>query len=181
MKSGQSMLMPAAGAAKLPLRRRVMVKSGQLLKRLGKFLIKKETIVEMICALLIVLFLYTGVNKMWDYNEFKTQMGRSPFIADMNGLIAATLPAGEMLLAFLLVIKKTRYWGLFLSFLLMGLFTGYIWLMLTYAPDLPCSCGGILAAMNWKDHLYFNAAFTVMAAIGMWMQGSVLESVRKSS
>ncbi|NML21080.1 hypothetical protein HHL16_09360 [Pseudoflavitalea sp. G-6-1-2] len=140
---------------------------------MARFLSKKETITEAICALLIILFLYTGVNKMWDYNEFKTQMGRSPFIGELNGFIAAALPAGEMLLSLLLVIKKTRYIGLYLSFLLMGMFTGYIWLMLTYAPDLPCSCGGILAAMDWKDHLYFNAGFTVLAAIGMLLQGRI--------
>ncbi len=177
MRMGQTAYAPAG--ASMPLRKRVLEKSGRVVKKLGKFLVKKETMVEVICALLIVLFLYTGVSKIWDFNIFKTQMGQSPFIQNMNGFIAATLPAGEILLSFLLVLKRTRYWGLYLSFLLMGMFTGYIWLMLNYAPDLPCSCGGILAQMDWKDHLYFNVGFTVLASIGMFMQGKIISANRK--
>ncbi|MET7000176.1 MauE/DoxX family redox-associated membrane protein [Chitinophaga defluvii] len=126
---------------------------------------------EIIVALLIILFIYTGLNKMLDYTNFKFQLGRSPFIQSMSGFIAATLPAGEILVATLLVFKPTRMLGLYASFILMALFTGYIWLMLHYAYDLPCSCGGVLAVLSWKDHLIFNGVFTIISLIGILLQG----------
>ncbi|SIO49337.1 MauE/DoxX family redox-associated membrane protein [Chitinophaga niabensis] len=126
-----------------------------------------KIIIELIAALLIVLWIYTGLNKMMDYSTFKTQLGRSPFIQSLAGFIAIALPVGEIILASLLVFKKTRKLGLYLSFGLMFLFTGYIWLMLNYAYDLPCSCGGVLAKLSWGDHLIFNSGFTILSLIGI--------------
>jgi hypothetical protein len=148
-------------------RQSIFNRLGRLLTGLIQKAPWRNIIIHIVCALFIILFIYTGVNKLLDYNNFKLQMGRSPFIGNMNGFIAATLPAGEILLSFALAFKRTRQLGLYLSFLLMALFTGYIWLMLNYAPDLPCTCGGILAEMDWYDHLYFNAAFTGLSLLGL--------------
>lgn len=129
--------------------------------------------VQIIAALLLILFVYTGMNKLIDHTQFRTQLGRSPFLENMADFISYILPVGEILLAFALVIKRTRLLGLFISFFLMALFTGYIWLMLKYAYDLPCSCGGILASMSWQTHLIFNAIFTVLAAIGVFLESKI--------
>ena len=128
---------------------------------------------EIITALLIFLFIYTGLNKMLDYSKFAFTLGRSPFIQPMAGFIAATLPAGELILALLLVFKRTRLLGLYASFFLMLLFTGYIALMLLYAYDLPCSCGGVLAALSWPNHLIFNIFFTILSLIGIILQSRI--------
>jgi TRAP-type C4-dicarboxylate transport system permease small subunit len=128
-------------------------------------------VVQVICALLIALFIYTGINKLSDYSNFKIELGRSPFIQSLNGFIASTLPAGELLIACLLLIKRTRLPGLYLSYILLALFTGYIALMLRYAYDLPCSCGGIMASLSWNGHLLVNALFT-----GLTITGILLES-----
>lgn len=125
--------------------------------------------VELIVALLVILWIYTGINKLMDYNTFHTQLGRSPFIQSMAGFISYTLPTGELILAGLLIFKRTRKLGLYLSFALMLLFTGYIWIMLHYAYDLPCSCGGVLAKLSWSDHLFFNSGFTILALVGILM------------
>src|ERR1017187_8534586 len=111
---------------------------------------KRKIAVEVIAGLLIILFIYTGLNKLMDYGTFKFQLGRSPYLQHLSGLIAATLPTGELLVAFALIFKPSRLLGLYTSFFLMTLFTGYIWIMLNYSYYLPCSCGGILASMNWK-------------------------------
>ena len=89
--------------------------------------------------------------------------------------IAATLPAGELLVAASLLFKRTRLTGLYASFFLMALFTGYIFMMLHFSYDLPCSCGGVLAKMSWQDHLLFNSAFTLLAGIAV-----ILESDSKA-
>lgn len=133
----------------------------------------RHIVIQVIVALFIILWVYTGYNKFVEYEEFRITLGRSPFIQQMAGFIAVALPSGELLLALLLVIPKTRLLGLYLSFVTMTLFTGYIWLMLHYASDLPCSCGGVLEMMDWEDHLLFNAGFTVAAAL------AIILSVRK--
>jgi methylamine utilization protein MauE len=143
----------------------------------GRTLLKKKIAIEIISSLLIILFIYTGLNKMMDYSSFKFTLGRSPFIQHLNGPIAVLLPAGELLTALVLVIKRTRLIGLYASYFLMVLFTGYIWIMLHYAYDLPCSCGGVLAQLSWKDHLIFNMAFTLLALVGVLLQSSVGSAV----
>lgn len=128
---------------------------------------------EIIVALLIFLFIYTGLNKILDYQKFEFTLGRSPFIASMSGFIATTLPTGELIISAFLIFKRTRLIGLYASFFLMLLFTGYIWLMLNYAYDLPCSCGGVLAALSWPNHLIFNIVFTALSVIGIILQSKV--------
>lgn len=178
MRMGQTAYAPTSES--MPFRKRILVKSGRVVKKLGKFLVKKNTIVEVICSLLVILFVYTGVNKLMDIEKFKTEMGRSPFIQDMAGFIAYSLPIGELLIALTLIIKRTRLLGLYLSFTLMALFTGYVWLMLNYAYDLPCSCGGIISKLTWHEHLVFNSVFTGLSLIGIFLQRN-LKSVYKGS
>lgn len=132
--------------------------------------------IEIIVAILILVFIYTGLNKILDYSKFEFTLGRSPFIQNMAGFIAKTLPTGEIILAFSLVFKRTRLIGLYASFFLMLLFTGYIWLMLNYAYDLPCSCGGVLAALSWPNHLIFNIILTILAFIGIVLQSKISDS-----
>ena len=136
---------------------------------------------EIICSLLIILFVYTGLNKLLDYEKFRFELGRSPFLQDLAPFIAWTLPVGELIIALLIIVKRTRLWGIYLSFALMALFTGYIWMMLHDANDLPCSCGGVLAAMSWNDHLVFNIAFTILALIAILLQGRINASAPKQA
>lgn len=126
---------------------------------------------EVINALLIILWLYTGINKLLDFEETQVQMGRSPFIEPIAGFISLAVPVGELLLAVSLIIKRTRLLGLYGSLFLMTLFTGYIYIMLHYSYDLPCSCGGVLRQLSWQDHLYFNAGFTFLCIIGILLTG----------
>ncbi len=146
---------------------------GNIFYKAAYGLSKKSTLVEIISSLLVILFIYTGLNKMLDYHTFKFQLGRSPFVQPIAGFVAAILPTGELLVAFALIFKQTRLLGLFASLFLMALFTGYIYIMLHYSYDLPCSCGGVLAALSWKDHLIFNSGFTLLAMIGVILQSNI--------
>ncbi|WP_341843581.1 MauE/DoxX family redox-associated membrane protein [Chitinophaga caseinilytica] len=138
-----------------------------MLKNVTRKIRISQLCLELIVALLIILWVYTSISKIFDFSNFKTQLGLSPFISGMSGFLSFAIPTGELLLALLLVIKKTRIVGLYASFALMLMFTIYIYMMLQYAYDLPCSCGGVLAKMTWSDHLYFNGAFTIAALIGV--------------
>jgi hypothetical protein len=138
--------------------------------RIGHLIVKKTTLLEIICALFVILFIYTGLNKLLDYDGFKFQLGRSPYLQNFSRPIALLLPPGELLIALALIVKRTRLAGFYASFFLMSLFTGYVAVMLSLSYYLPCSCGGILQALSWQGHLVFNSAFTVLAVAGALLQ-----------
>ena len=138
--------------------------------RIWPLIIKKTTLLEIICALFVILFIYTGLNKLLDYDGFSFQLGRSPYLQNFNHPIALLLPPGELLVALALIAKRTRLAGFYASFFLMSLFTGYVAIMLSLSYYLPCSCGGILQALSWQGHLVFNSAFTALAVAGTLLQ-----------
>jgi uncharacterized membrane protein YphA (DoxX/SURF4 family) len=125
---------------------------------------------EGIACLLIILFVYAGLSKLIDFSTFRFQLGRSPFITQIAGFVAWSIPAAEIILALCLVFRRTRLLGLYGSFFLMLLFTGYIYAMLHFSYYVPCSCGGVLSKMSWNQHLVFNIFFTVLALVGILIQ-----------
>jgi hypothetical protein len=133
---------------------------------------KKNAIVEMISALLLFLFTYTALSKLLDFAKFKYQISQSPFITNISWLVIWSIPLAELIISILLVFKLTRLAGLYLSFFLMLLFTGYVFIMLRYSSYLPCSCGGVLSIMSWKQHFVFNLVFTGLSLAGVLLENS---------
>ena len=132
--------------------------------------LRKNTLIEVICSLIILLFVYAALSKVSDYDRFSVQLSKSPFITSFSGFVAWSIPAGEMLIAVLLVIKKTRLIGLYVSFFLMSLFTAYLIIMLNFSYYIPCSCGGVLEKLSWNQHVLFNLFFIAISAAGVLMQ-----------
>jgi hypothetical protein len=83
------------------------------------------------------------------------------------GIVGWSLPAVELVVSVLLFLPFTKKLGLYLSFGLMVLFTAYISYMVMFTPHLPCSCGGVIKQLSWKQHLVFNAFFIVVAFAGI--------------
>lgn len=131
---------------------------------------KRNTLIEIIAALFILLFVYTATSKFFAFNQFQYTLGRSPLIGKMATVVAWGLPIVELLIALLLFIPRMRRWGLWASFGIMLFFTGYLGYMIYFTPDRPCSCGGVLKQMTWKQHLVFNIGFTLLALLGLWLQ-----------
>ena len=138
---------------------------------------KKNTIVELISALLLILFLYTALSKLLDFDKFKYQISQSPFITNISWLVIWSIPLAEIITSIFLIFKRTRLAGLYLSFFLMLLFTGYVFIMLRYSSYLPCSCGGVLSIMSWKQHFIFNMAFTGLSLAGIIVQNATTKKV----
>lgn len=126
--------------------------------------------IEAITAVLLLLWIYTGLNKLIHYDKFSFEAGRSPFLQHIAPLVAFTVPAAELLISALLVFKRTRVAGLYASLFLITLFTGYVYIMLRYAWDLPCSCGGIIELLTWEQHLIVNFMITLLTASAIFMQ-----------
>ena len=127
----------------------------------------KTSILEIISFLLVLLFMYAAVSKLLDYQVFKTQLSKSPFISSFANLVSWSLPVGEIIVGLTLTYRRTRLFGLYCSLFLMTMFTAYIFAMLHYSYYIPCSCGGILSKMDWTAHLWFNAGFVVLIIAGL--------------
>jgi hypothetical protein len=130
----------------------------------------RKPLIDIICALLIFLFIYTGISKLLDYHTFRRQLGQSPFITFYAPLLAWALPLGEIIIAGMLSFNRTRLTGLYLSFFLLCLFTFYLAAMLQLSYYIPCSCGGVLQALSWQAHIILNIVFILLAAAGTLLQ-----------
>jgi hypothetical protein len=136
--------------------------------------------IEAITAVLLFLWIYTGFNKLIHYDKFSFEAGRSPFLQHMAPLAAAVIPVGELVIAALLIFKRTRLIGLYASLFLMTLFTGYVYIMLQYAYDLPCSCGGIIELLSWEQHLVVNFMLTLITVIAILLKSRLTMLGRQS-
>ncbi len=120
---------------------------------------QKQFLINLIAALLIFLFVYTGTNKLMDVESFHIAIAKSPLLNRFSVLISWAIPLFEIGISALLFIPHFRRYGFLLSAVLLALFSLYITYMLIFIPHLPCSCGGIIQQMNWTQHLIFNLIF----------------------
>jgi hypothetical protein len=133
---------------------------------------KRTTIIETIVILNVILFLYTGIAKIMDYSVFKEQLADSPILGFAAKPVAILLPVVEFIVVMLLAIPRWRLKGLYSSLILMIAFTTYIISMFIVAPEMPCSCGGIIQQLSWKQHIIFNSLFILLNvfALGLLMK-----------
>ena len=127
----------------------------------------RSIISNTILFLLITLFVYAAVSKLADRQHFAAVLSKMPIIKSKARALSFLVPIDELLAALLLFFPKTRVYGLWISLMLMVLFTGYITYLMLFAPHLPCSCGGVLQNMSWKEHLVFNTFFLLLPGIGI--------------
>lgn len=144
---------------------------------------KRNLIIEVISGLLILLFLYTGLSKLFEHDKFVYNLGKSPLLSSFSGFISIALPIGEIILTSLLLFKKTQLKGLWLSLGLLTLFTIYLTYMVSFHDKLPCSCGGVISKMSWTQHIFFNLFFVLLSWIAirlMKMKNSNIEDAGPS-
>lgn len=126
---------------------------------------------ELICLILSALFAYTGLSKWLDWHGTKAALYNQVFPIWMADVILYGLPPLEVMVSMMLLVSRWRSWGLWLSVILMTLFTGYISLVLTGVfGRVPCSCGGVLNSLVWWEHLGFNLVVLVMGVWGVWVK-----------
>jgi uncharacterized membrane protein len=138
----------------------------------------QKRLIEIISALLVSLFVYTSISKLLDYSTFSWQLGQSPFITFYAPVISWALPAGELIIAGMLMSTRLRLQGLYLSFFLLCLFTFYLGAMLRLSYYIPCSCGGVLQSLSWQAHILFNCVFILLSVIGVLLQSRTPQSAK---
>ena len=133
-------------------------------------MLKRTTIIESILILNLILFIYTGISKIMEYSEFKEQLADSPILGFAATAVALLLPWVEFAIVIMLIVPRWRLKGFYATMTMMILFTAYIIGLLSINEELPCSCGGIIALLSWKQHLVFNIAFILLNALAIKLQ-----------
>jgi hypothetical protein len=133
-------------------------------------MLKRTTIIETILVLNLILFLYTGISKIIEYSEFKEQLTDSPILGFVSTPVALLLPWIEFAIVLMLIVPRWRLKGFYATLILMILFTIYIIGLFSFNKELPCSCGGIIALLSWKQHLVFNGLFVLLNTLAIRLQ-----------
>lgn len=153
---------------------------------------KREWLVEVVSAMLIVLFIYGALAKLIDYDKFRLQLGQSPVLTAFAGTVVWLVPAVEIVISVMLMSKRFRLAGLYAAYSLMVMFTAYIVVITRFSEYIPCSCGGVLEKLSWDQHLAFNIGFVVLSFVAIaiypkdillqWKQGNAenLEESRQN-
>lgn len=120
----------------------------------------KSNLLTAIYMLLITLFSYTAIAKLIDIKLFTIEMHNQPLPLWFTSLLVYLLPSIEILIVICLLFENHRFLALIISLILMLFFTAYTILILIHMfPRVPCSCGGVIKNLTWKQHLVFNLFF----------------------
>ena len=128
---------------------------------------KKSLIIDAVCGAFILLFIYASISKLIDFPEFRIQIRKSPMLTAYAPVVAVVIPLVEIGISVLLAIRRLRLFALYAAFSLMTIFTTYIYIILHFSDYIPCSCGGVLQNLSWRQHLGVNLIFVVLAIVAI--------------
>lgn len=137
------------------------------------FSMNRKTILESIVAFLVFIFLYTGLSKYLNINQFRGSLGKSPMLSDYKDIVSIVLPGVEVLTTALLIVPKFRLIGLHVTLVLLSMFTVYLVYMVSFDPKLPCTCGGIISQLNWHQHIVLNLFLLTISFLGIKIQREI--------
>jgi putative oxidoreductase len=132
---------------------------------------KKQVTLECICALLILLFLYASISKFLDFKTFIDQMNNQPLPNSWTPFLVWSIPLLEIAISIALLFEYTRLLGLYVSLIVMVIFTIYTGIVLLhFFPYIPCSCGGVINHLTWSQHLILNLIYIGISVLGIILQ-----------
>ncbi|HUN01249.1 MAG TPA: hypothetical protein PLS00_00225 [Niabella sp.] len=128
---------------------------------------KNLIIGDILSGIILLTFCYTALSKLKEYETFTFIIGKSPLLAGIPNIVGVLLLTLEIIVVIMLFISSVRLKGLYLSLILLCAFILYISYMLIFAFDLPCSCGGVLDSLSWKQHLLLNFVLILIVIGGI--------------
>lgn len=125
-------------------------------------------VADIISGLMLLLFLYTSLSKFRDRNIFQFVMEQSSLLKPIGHILSWLVPSVEMILAVFLFIPATRIKGLYLSAILLFMFTVYLLYMITFnTGERICNCGGIISDLSWNKHIILNVGLIIGSIAGL--------------
>lgn len=129
---------------------------------------KKKFVAGFVPAVLILVFIYTGTNKLFGIDNFASSLYNQPIPHGLAFFLSRAIPIVEIATAASLFFPSTQKPGLYASFVLLTVFTGYIAaILLHFFRKMPCSCAGIFRHITWQQHLYINLALLLLTGLAL--------------
>lgn len=130
-----------------------------------------------VAYLIILLFGYTAFSKLdffsegkfIDVSRFEGAMFKSPILRPYVYELGYIIPFAELAICFLLAFRKTKLIGYYSSLVLLLAFTSYISYSMIVLPFLPCTCGGVISSLSWKNHLVLNFGFLILTTRAIYL------------
>lgn len=83
------------------------------------------------------------------------------------GLVASGLIFLQLLAIGMICYRSYRLLGLWMTFGIVTVFTGYNGFILMDSNNLPCTCIGLFEKMTWKGNLNLNMGLMITALVGI--------------
>ncbi|MCC4228622.1 MauE/DoxX family redox-associated membrane protein [Zunongwangia profunda] len=119
----------------------------------------------------ILLLSYAALSKITEGNSLYTSLMNAPLY--LSAKLAAVgqwlIPITELVLAISISFKSTRrigYLSIALLFILLSVYTGWI---IWFLPNKPCSCGGLISLLSWKQHVVFNLVNLILSLVAWYL------------
>ncbi|MFV0573800.1 MAG: MauE/DoxX family redox-associated membrane protein [Xanthomarina gelatinilytica] len=122
---------------------------------------KSKLFISITKYLVALLFCYTAISKIIDFNNFVFQLEKSPLIpVGLGVFFGIAVILSELIASYYLFVKEKK--GFYFSLFLMVSFTAYLYTIIHFSYYIPCSCGGVLEKLDWNTHIIFNLLFVVL-------------------
>lgn len=130
--------------------------------------------VELVCGLLILLFMYAGLTKVIAFKTTLHEINNQVLPDWATPYLAVGIPLIELLIVIGLLTERFKIAALYASLGLMTVFTIYIGLaLLNVYSRMPCSCGGVLKKMGWETHFFFNLFYVSITILALWVNKKI--------
>ncbi|WP_333865565.1 MauE/DoxX family redox-associated membrane protein [Sphingobacterium sp.] len=130
------------------------------------------TIYKVLRAVMILFWVYVGIEKFWQLSAFHIALQQQPVISILAPILFWLLPLLEISIGALLGLpaRRLQHWGWIASTIMITLFSIYIALgVLDVYDKKPCMCTSFLSHISWTAHLIFN-----LLILGLSLAGQVL-------
>ena len=126
---------------------------------------KNGLILKIISFYFIFLFVYTGFSKLMDNQSLLIALKNAPLFltSSFAAFLSWVVPIIEILLAMMIGFKNTSQFGWLGIIILLTIFTLYTAWIVLVSPYEPCTCGGLMNLLSWKQHLIFNISSMALA------------------
>jgi hypothetical protein len=124
--------------------------------------------VIIITGLLIILWFYASLSKLYELQKFKHAMLAQVFPKWIGRMLIFLVPMLEIITILLLFNPGTRLTGMYTSLFTMIAFTLYVGgAVFKIYERTPCACGGLFNRLSWSKHFKLNIVLTLLALAGV--------------
>ena len=116
----------------------------------------------------VLLWSYAAISKIIVFRNFRSQLGQSPGLEAYAGFVACGVIFLQLLTIGMICYRSYRLLGLWMTFGIVTVFTGYNGFILIDSNNLPCTCIGLFEKMTWKGNLILNMGLMITALSGIF-------------